>query len=79
MKTQSPYTDAEAHRNTLMLELYGLEGMIKAAKTTTDYVDLIRRTGMLAETMANVLTELAKTGESLKPIDKKTADWLKKM
>ncbi len=79
MKEKNIYTDAEAHRNTLMLEFYGLEEYIKNAKTTEDYIDLIRRASGLSETMARVLTELAKANETLKPIDNKTMSWIKKM
>lgn len=79
MEKKNMYTEAEAYRNTLMLNLHGLESYIKKAKTAADYVDLIRRTGMLAESMANVLGKLAASGETLKPIDDKTLDWLKKM
>ena len=46
-------TDAESYRNTMMLAFYGLEDRIKKSKTAADYIDLIRRTGMLAEAMAN--------------------------
>ena len=69
-------TDAESYRNTMMLAFYGLEDRIKKSKTAADYIDLIRRTGMLAEAMANVLAE---NNETLKPIDSKTLDWIKKI
>ncbi len=77
-KQKSPYTDTEAARNTLMLTFYGLEGYIKKAKTTADYIDLIRRTGMLAERMGAVLAKMAESGETLKPMDANTIDWIKK-
>ncbi len=73
------FTEAEAHRNTLMINFYGLESFIENAKTTDDYIDLIRRTGMLAESMANVLAKMAANNETLKPIDGKTIDWVKKI
>ena len=60
-------TDAESYRNTMMLAFYGLEDRIKKSKTAADYIDLIRRTGMLAEAMANVLAKLAENNETLKP------------
>ena len=86
-------TDAESYRNTMMLAFYGLEDRIKKSKTAADYIDLIRRTGMLAEAMANVLAKLAENkeamanvlaklaenNETLKPIDSKTLDWIKKI
>ena len=72
-------TDAESCRNTMMLAFYGLEDRIKKSKTAADYIDLIRRTGMLAEAMANVLANLAENNETLKPIDSKTLDWIKKI
>ena len=72
-------TDAESYRNTMMLAFYGLEDRIKKSKTAADYIDLIRRTGMLAEAMANVLAKLAENNEILKPIDSKTLDWIKKI
>lgn len=78
-ETKNLFTEAEAQRNTLLLTFYGLESQIKAAKTTADYVDLIRRTGMLAEAMANVLTKMAANNETLKPVDDKNIDWIKKM
>ena len=58
---------------------YGLDDRIKKSKTAADYIDLIRRTGMLAEAMANVLAKLAENSETLKPIDSKTLDWIKKI
>ena len=79
MEKQNPYTDAEACRNTLMLEFYGMEERIKNAATAADYIDLIRRTGMLAESMAKVLAKMSESGETLKPIDGKTMNWIKKM
>ena len=72
-------TDAESYRNTMMLAFYGLEDRIKKSKTAADYIDLIRRTGLLAEAMANVLAKLAENNETLKPIDSKTLDWIKKI
>ena len=63
-------TDAESYRNTMMLAFYGLEDRIKKSKTAADYIDLIRRTGMLAEAMANVL---AKTGENNETLNRLTA------
>ncbi len=79
MEKKNPYTEAEASRNTLMLEFYGMEDRIKKAATAADYIDLIRRTGMLAETMAKVLAKMSESGETLKPIDGKTLNWIKKM
>ena len=79
MEKQNPYTDAEACRNTLMLEFYGMEERIKNAATAADYIDLIRRTGMLAESMAKVIAKMAASGETLKPVDGKTMNWIKKM
>ncbi len=79
MEKKNPYSEAEACRNTLMLECYGMEERIKNAATAADYIDLIRRTGMLAETMAKVLAKMSESGETLKPIDGKTLNWIKKM
>ena len=56
-----------------------MEDRIKKSKTAADYIDLIRQTGMLAEAMANVLAKLAENSETLKPIDSKTLDWIKKI
>lgn len=78
MEQKKMYTEAEACRNTLMLTFYGLESYIKKAQTTADYIDLIRRTGMLAESMAKVLEELAKSHETLTKMDAKDIMWLKK-
>lgn len=79
MEKKNMFTDAEAARNSLMMTFYGLESYIKSAKTTADYVDLIRRTGMLTEAMAKVLAKMAESGETLNPMDGKTLDWIKKM
>ncbi len=79
MKKENLYTEAEACRNTLLLEFYAMEERIKNAATADDYIDLIRRTGMLAETMAKVLAKMSASGETLKPIDGKTLNWIKKM
>lgn len=79
MEKKNTYTEAEACRNTLMLEFYGMEDRIKKAATAADYIDLIRRTGMLAESMAKVLAKMSASGETLKPIDGKTMSWIKKM
>ncbi len=79
MEKQNPYTEAEACRNTLMLEFYAMENRIKKAATTADYIDLIRRTGMLTESMAKVLAKMSASGETLKPIDGETLNWIKKM
>ena len=79
MEKKNPYTEAEASRNTLMLEFYAMEDRIKKAATAADYIDLIRRTGMLAESMAKVLAKMSASGETLNPIDGKTLSWIKKM
>lgn len=79
MKKENMYTDAEAHRNSLLMTFYGLEERIKNAKNVADYSDLIRRTGALAENMAKVLGAMAASGETLKPVDDKTVGWIKKM
>lgn len=79
MEQKTPFTEAEACRNSLLITLYGLEERIKNAKTAADYIDLIRRTGMLAEFMAQVLAKMSASGETLKPIDGKTLNWIKKM
>jgi len=79
MKKENLYTEAEASRNTLMLEFYGMEERITKAATAADYIDLIRRTGMLAESMAKVLAKMSESGETLKPVDGKTLNWIKKM
>ena len=63
-------TDAESYRNTMMLAFYGLEDRIKKSKTAADYIE---------EAMANVLAKLAENNETLKPIDSKTLDWIKKI
>lgn len=79
MEKKIEITEAEARRNTLMLTFYGLESYIKNAKTPADYIDLIQRTGMLAEAMAHVLEKMVKNNETLKPLDSKMLDWLKKV
>ena len=78
MEKKPMFTEAEAQRNSLMLTLFGLENRIKTAKTTADYIDLIRRTGTLAEFMARVIEKLAVSGETLKPMDEKTKQWIRK-
>ena len=77
MKKENMYTDAEAYRNSLLMTIYGMEERIKNAKNIADYTDLIRRTGTLAENMAKVIGAMAASGETLEPIDDKTAGWLK--
>lgn len=77
--TKNLFTEAEAQRNTLLLTFYGLESYIKKAKNEADYIDLIRRTGMLAEAMAGVLAKMAANNETLKPLDDKNIDWIKTM
>ena len=79
MEQKTQFTEAEACRNSLLITLYGLEERIKNAKNAADYIDLIRRSGMLAEFMAQVLAKMSASGETLNPIDDKTVDWIKKM
>ena len=79
MEQKTQFTEAEACRNSLLITLYGLEERIKNAKNAADYIDLIRRSGMLAEFMAQVLAKMSASGETLNPIDDKTVEWIKKM
>lgn len=69
---------AEGYRNATLICLGGIEKCIKTAKDVDDFIDLIRRTGMLAERMACCVKALAESNEKLKPLDDDEVKWIRR-